>query len=114
MRQTETAVLSIDGLISFWNFSESPGEERTALGPHAYRLQEMNGPIRREADGIFGPHAARLEFGQWFRIPRAACKALDIHGPEGQVTVAAWVKWGKSEYNGCEAVAGMWLSLIHI
>ncbi|WP_409344409.1 LamG domain-containing protein [Paenibacillus sp. MBLB4367] len=108
MNQLQKAVLSTDGLISFWDFHEPAGTEREAYGPHAYRLLEMNGPIRREDDGVFGSHAARLEFGQWFRIPRESCPALNLHGPGSQVTVAAWLKWGESHYKGCEAVAGMW------
>lgn len=108
MNKSESAVLSIDGLICFWNFAEAAGEERVAQGAHRYRLREMNGPIARAADGPFGPYAAKLAFGQWLRLPRAECPALNIHGPRSQVTVAAWVKRGSSAYTGCEAVAGMW------
>ncbi|MEF3302709.1 LamG domain-containing protein [Paenibacillus sp. GYB003] len=108
MSMAQAEVLATGGLIGFWSFGEPAGEERTSAGPHAYRLREMNGPIARADEGVFGPHAARLEFGQWFRIPRAECPALDVHGAEGRVTVAAWLKWGRSDYNGCEAVAGMW------
>ncbi|MBO9604824.1 MAG: LamG domain-containing protein [Paenibacillaceae bacterium] len=102
------AVLERPGLISFWDFQEGAGEERVAQGPHPYRLREMAGPVERAEDGVFGPYAADVTFGQWFSIPRAACPALDLHGPEAQVTVAAWVHWGESDYKGCEAIAGQW------
>jgi len=102
------AVRSLPGLVCFWDFREDAGEERVSTGRHDYRLQEMNGPVERADEGVFGPHAARLRFGQWFRIPRDRCPALDIHGPRAQVTVAAWVKRGVSDYDGCEAVAGFW------
>jgi hypothetical protein len=73
-----------------------------------YRLEERNGPIERADEGVFGPHAANVRFGQWFRIPRARCPALDVHGPKAQVTVAAWVKREAADYDGCEAIAGFW------
>ncbi|MDF2722589.1 MAG: hypothetical protein K0Q59_2264, partial [Paenibacillus sp.] len=108
MIKPESEVVAIDGLISFWSFQENGGEARVSAGPHAYRLSEMNGPIVRDNDGVFGPYSARVEFGQWFRIPRPECPALDLHGEQAQVTVAGWLKWGRSAYNGCEAIAGMW------
>jgi len=101
-------VRTMPGLIAFWDFQEKAGEERTSQGPHAYRLQERNGPIERADEGVFGPHAANVRFGQWFRIPRERCSALDLHGPKAQVTVAAWVKRDAVAYDGCEAIAGFW------
>ncbi|MDD4922707.1 MAG: LamG domain-containing protein, partial [Bacteroidales bacterium] len=43
-----------------------------------------------------------------FYISRAKCPVLNIHGKEAQVTVAAWVKRKKKNFNQCEAVAGIW------
>jgi hypothetical protein len=102
------AVYKCPGLISFWDFSEVAGSERVSVGPHAYRLKEMNGHIAQSGEGVFGPYAADLRFGQWFRIPRDECPELNLHGLHAQVTVAAWIKWGVSDYNGCEAIAGFW------
>jgi hypothetical protein len=102
------AVHTCTGLISFWDFREEAGSERVSVGPYAYRLKEMNGPIARSGEGMFGPHAADLFFGQWFRISRDECPALNLFGPHAQVTVAAWIKRGVSDYKGCEAIAGFW------
>lgn len=102
------AVLATSGLIAFWDFQEEVGTERVDCGPHAYRLREMNGPVARAGEGVFGPYAADVRFGQWFRIPRRECGALNLYGPGAQVTVAAWLKRGASDYAGCEAIAGLW------
>ncbi|RKN84973.1 LamG domain-containing protein [Paenibacillus ginsengarvi] len=104
----QSEVLATSGLICFWSFQEPSGEDRLSAGAHAYPLREMNGPIARVDGGVFGPYAARLDFGQWLRIPRDECSGLNMHGPQSQVSVAAWLRWGRSAYNGCEAVAGMW------
>lgn len=97
-----------EGLICFWGFQEEAGQDRVSSGSCNYRLQEVNGPIARIEEGVFGPHAVRLDFGQWFRIPRAECPALNIHGADAQVTVVAWIKWNRSDFIRCEAIAGMW------
>lgn len=98
----------IKDAVVWWSFQEPAGEERVSAGRYPYRLQEVNGPISRAEEGVLGPHAARIEAGQWLRIPRAACPALNIHEPKAQVTVAAWVKWSAGHSKGCEAIAGMW------
>lgn len=102
------AVLSSEGLLSFWDFQESSGSERIARGPFEYRLTEMSGPIAQVEEGVFGPYSTRLDLGQWFRIPRAECPALNLHGSNKQVTVIAWLKWNKTDFIRCEAIAGMW------
>lgn len=101
-------MLGSSGLICFWDFQEEAGSERVSSGPYPYRLKEMNGPIARSNEGAFGPYAADIRFSQWLSIPRKDCPALNLHGPDAQVTVAAWIKWGSSEYDGCEAIAGLW------
>jgi hypothetical protein len=98
--------LELEGLISFWDFQERDGENRVAAGPGKYELKEMNGPVCREEDGVFGPYASSLLPGQWFSLPRKECPLLNLHGAGGGVTVAAWMKWkGDSR---CQAIAGMW------
>src|SRR5690606_41107819 len=77
-------ITSNSDLICFWDFQESPGEERVAKGPHRYRLQEMAGPVQRVEDGVFGPYSARLEEGQWFCAPRQSCRSEERRvGKEG-------------------------------
>ncbi|MGE9294254.1 MAG: LamG-like jellyroll fold domain-containing protein, partial [Puniceicoccales bacterium] len=39
---------------------------------------------------------------------RAACPSLDIHGPEGRLTLVAWIRRQKTAHGGCEFVAGQW------
>jgi hypothetical protein len=99
---------TIPDLISFWDFAEPAGQPRVAKGPHAYGLIERAGPVERVADGVFGPHAALVREGQYFDIPRRDCPALNLHGPDAQVTVVAWLKWHHKTNRECEAVAGMW------
>ena len=108
MLDTAKRILAHPHLVCFWDFQESPGEARVARGPYRYRLVEMNGPIRREPGGIFGPYAARLERGQWFLLPRRECPALDFHGRSASLTLAAWIKRSAGESRECQAVAGMW------
>lgn len=69
------------------------------------RLQEVNGPIERVAEGPFG-QSVKIKAGQWFRIPRAELGALDIHGPKAQVTVVAWIK--RERKQNWQAIAGVW------
>ncbi len=100
--------LELPGLISFWDFAEAPGSDRVARGPHPYRLHEMGRPIARVDGGIFAPHAANLETGDWLRAPRADCPALNLHGPAAQVSVVAWIRRAPQTPVHCEAIAGMW------
>jgi hypothetical protein len=98
--------LKIDGLVSYWDFHEAAGEDRVALGPGKYHLQEMGGPIERVTGGPFGEHAVRLKSRQWFRIARGDFPALDFHGPEARLTVVAWVK--RESTSAWQAIAGVW------
>lgn len=102
------------GLISFWDFQEPAGQPRVARGPHSYALTEASasgapsiGRIAVEG-APFGPHAAELKRGEWFRIARADCPALDLHGPEAQVSIVAWLQRYRKPEIECEAIAGMW------
>ena len=96
----------IPNLITFWDFQRSSeGSDLTSRGPYHYTLEEMNGPINREDDGIFGPSGLEIKRGQWLRIKREACPALDIHGKE-EVTIVAWIK--RRADNHWQYIAGMW------
>ncbi|MEA3209681.1 MAG: hypothetical protein QOE70_2738 [Chthoniobacter sp.] len=86
------AVAKMDGLVAFWDFQEPAGEPRVSRGPQPFSLTEMKGPIARADEGVFGAHSARIKRGQWFMIERAQIGALDLHGKDAQVTVAAWVR----------------------
>lgn len=97
---------NVPGLVCFWDFQEPAGRSRRAQGPHDYALEERNGPIQRVEGGVWGPFAARIEHGQWLRIERGKCPALDLHGPGAQFTILAWVK--RLGDNPWQFVAGMW------
>ena len=101
-----TSPLDIPDLIAFWDFQPSgEGSDLTSRGPNRYTLQAMNGPVRRENDGVFGPASLEIERGQWLRIKREDCPALDIHGKE-EVSVVAWIK--RRADNHWQYIAGMW------
>ncbi|MGG1556016.1 LamG domain-containing protein [Paenibacillus ferrarius] len=95
-------------LVAFWDFQEPAGELRQAQGPYGYVLSEQEGPIERAEEGVFGPYSAKLRFGQWLNLPRAACPALDFHGKDTALTIIAWVKREQRDNRECQAVAGMW------
>lgn len=98
----------IPGLLAFWDFQEAEGENRISKGVRPFSLQERDGAITREKDGVFGPYSARLGGGAWFCLPRGGSGALNIHGPNAQVSVVGWIKRRRVDYTGCQAVAGMW------
>jgi hypothetical protein len=100
-----TRVLNTPGLVAFWDFQEPAGEPRRSLVGD-FALEEREGPVARADDGVFGPHSARLKTGQWLMIPRARIGALDIHGPQAQVSVVAWVK--REAKSSWQALAGVW------
>lgn len=68
-------------------------------------MEEMAGPVAREADGPFGT-ALHIKSGQWLRIPRDQLGSLNIHGPRAQVTVMAWVR--RERPHAWQAIAGVW------
>lgn len=95
-------------LVAFWDFQEPAGSTRVSKGPVPYELRERSGPIQRVEGGVFGPHAAYLNEGQWLEVPRAEIGGLDIHGADARLTVIAWIKRAATAFDHCEAVAGIW------
>ncbi|GGD82898.1 LamG domain-containing protein [Paenibacillus nasutitermitis] len=102
------AITGIPGLISFWDFQETDGNEYVAKGLHPYRLKEMNGAAERVQDGVFGAYSVNVTHGKWLSIPRNDCPELNIHGPQAKLTVAAWVNRAVIASRGCEFIAGIW------
>lgn len=94
------------GLIAFWDFQQPAGQRFTAKGMGVFPLREMEGPIERVEDGVFGKQAAKIRSGQWMRIPRDQLGPLDIHGPKAQVTLVAWIK--RDAKNFWQSIAGVW------
>jgi hypothetical protein len=108
MTSKSALIFQQDSLVSFWDFQEAEGQSRVAKGPFPYVLDEMSGPIKRVEDGVLGTYAAKLEYGQWFNLPRKDCPALDLYGLDAKLTVFAWLKREKRVNGQCEAIAGMW------
>jgi len=98
--------LDVPDLICFWDFQEETGTPRHSKGLKDYPLVEFQGPIERIAGGIWGQYSARIDRGQWLRIPRKDCPALDIHGEGAQFTVLAWIKRASDCH--WQFIAGMW------
>jgi len=98
----------IPDLIACWEFKES-GTEFVAQYGEAYCLTSHSGPLEVEqlADGPGGA-ALHLQEGQWLSIPRAECPRLDIHGPEGQLSLIAWIRREPTARPHCEFIAGQW------
>lgn len=95
---------SLPGLLAFWDFqAEGPGHR--AAGEAPWVLEEMGGPLARAGEGLFGPSALHVAFGQWLRIPRERLGALNIHGGQ-PLTVLAWVK--PDSARPWQFLAGVW------
>lgn len=98
----------VPGLVAFWNFSAG-GTHFTAEQGEPYVLTSQSGPLDVVEDaGALGGSALVLQEGQWLSIPRRECPRLDIHGPDGQLTVLAWIQRGRTLTPQCEFIAGQW------
>jgi len=102
--QNDNNIENMDDLICFWDFQEDTHGDLTSKGPYRYTLEEMNGPVNRNTDGIFG-NSLEIIRGQWLRIKQEDCPALDIHGKQ-QVSIVAWVK-RRSDVHW-QYIAGVW------
>lgn len=102
------AVLGVDDLVSFWDFQQPTGEPRKARGRHQGALVDgdTDSPVTRAEGGLFGPWSGHFRQGQWLRLPREQLGALDIHGPDAEVTVVTWLRREAPSY--WQAIAGVW------
>lgn len=99
----------LPGLVSFWDFTAS-GEAFTACQGEPYVLRSQSGPLTvvDDAEAPLSGRALVLDEGQWLAIPRRACPGLDIHGPQGHLTVVAWIRRARTRTDHCEFIAGQW------
>ncbi len=99
----------IPGLVAFWTFKRS-ADHYTATAGEAYTLRSQSGllDVVHEDLGPLGGAALDLREGQWLNIPRRDCPKLDIHGPDGHLTVIAWIKRRRTASPHCEFIAGQW------
>ncbi len=89
-----------NGLVALWDFRIN--NPLTSSLSETFTLQAVNA-------GTFTDGGLYLERGQWYRIPREVLGTLNIHGPDAQVSVLAWVKrMQQPPTQDCETIAGVW------
>jgi hypothetical protein len=102
----ELIIKSTNGLVCYWDFGAT--DPYLSKGKHAYRLTEGNGAMALVKDDPQDLSSIKIKEGQYLYIKRQDCPALNITGPNAEVTVLAWVKRKPKSYVQCEAIAGMW------
>ncbi len=107
-RDPVSLVGQLPGLVAFWTFQEAAGSPRrpVAGAGASLALIEQGGPIDRAGGGVFGEHCLDVRRGQFLKIDRRDIGPLDIHGPDAQVTVVAWVR--RKTHTMWQAIAGVW------
>lgn len=95
-----------NGLVCYWDFGAT--DPYVSKGKYAYRLTEGNGAMALLKENTTGVSSVNIQQGQYLYIRRQDCPALNICGPEAEVTVLAWIKRRPKSYVQCEAIAGMW------
>jgi hypothetical protein len=113
MTSPRDAVMALPGLVSFWDLQQPGGQQRLAHGQGAYALHEAAGTIDRIEGGVFGAYCASFTPGRWLECPREACPLLNLHGPEAEISVLAWVRRDLQHSAGSQAVAGIWHEAAH-
>lgn len=110
MNLSSSTVLSLPGLVAFWDFQNPDWTDltsnRIALSPKGATPALVDG-------GVFGPYA--LPFTAQGNLPdhylvaeRERVPELNLGGPGVAVTVVAWLAKDATEYLGCQFVAGVW------
>jgi hypothetical protein len=106
--QAESAIThpaDLPGLAAFWPLDEVVGSPRRARGGGP-AVNEAAGPVASVEGGVFGSRVLKLRHGQWLEAPRTSLGALDIHGPDAEVTLVAWFR--RDHAGHWQAVAGVW------
>lgn len=100
-------VIATPGLVAFWTFGEEPGQPRVSLGtPNKHPLAEVGGPIARTSGGPFSGYSAELNGKQYFEIPHAELRDLNISGPTAEVSMFAVVRIVNLATS--KTIAGVW------
>lgn len=103
--QRVQAINNTPNLVALWGFEQTPGQ-RTSIGAEQLTLDEVGSEtIYRSSEGPITGHSAILTGHNYFQLPRSETGALNIHGPDAEVTVVAWVKLDR--VNG-PFIAGFW------
>ena len=58
-----TLLETIPKPLCFWDFQPGEGDDLTSRGRHAYRFEEVRGPIARAREGVFGPSSLDFRAG---------------------------------------------------
>lgn len=102
-----SVVERMPGLVAFWTFGEPAGEKRRSTGTkNSHPLAEVGGPIARTPGGPYSGYSAELNGKQYFSIPYAETKDLNISGADAQVSMFAVVRI--TDLNHSRTIAGMW------
>ena len=104
-KQSVQQVKDVPNLVAYWTFEDGEGHSKKSLVNPSLELLEHNGPVKTLEAGPFGS-AIKINQGQWLSIPRDKIGPLDIHGPDAQVTVVAWIHRNKTSH--WQAIAGVW------
>lgn len=95
------------GLVGFWTFGEPAGETRKSTGTkEQYPLEEVGGAVERAEGGSFSGYSAKFDGKHYFRLPYDQLGALNIGGPDAQVSMFAVVKL--DEMKRGVTIAGIW------
>ncbi len=98
-------ISNMKGFVALWDFKETEGQDRKAIGKADFPLKETNGTIQRINDGPLSGYSAIFSGSSFLSLPNTQTGALNIYGPNQGITVVAWLKW-TGEQTGF--VAGMW------
>lgn len=100
-------VAAIPDLVAFWQFGEPEGEPRiSSHTAERHPLQEGGKPVARVPQGPYSGYAAHLTGENYFLIPYADTKDLNISGADAEVTMFAVVKLDNLQRG--RTIAGMW------
>ena len=106
----DAAIASVSktpGLVAFWTFGEAAGQPRESTGTkEKLPLMEVNGPIARVEGGPFSGYCAELNGRQYWQIKHQDLGALDISGPDAQVSMFAVVYIENLKKS--KTIAGIW------
>lgn len=102
-----SVVTKTPGLVAFWTFGEKEGETRKSTGTsNEHPLAVVGDAIVRADEGPYSGHSAKLTGHNYFRIPYAETKDLNISGADAKVSMFAVVK--VHDLDKSRTIAGMW------
>lgn len=98
-------VKATKSLVALWDFKESEGQVRKAIGQGEFALKEQNGTLSRIPEGPLSGYSTQFGNKAYLTLLHSEVGKLNIYGKKQGVTVIAWIKW-TGEQTGF--VGGMW------